>query len=200
MIPAADVCGIVVTRGDVGIRRVLEPLAPLGDLVIWDNSQREDLAVYGRYAAIDETDKKAILVVDDDVALHSESVEALLAAYRPGVLVANMPDEHRRRYPSSALVGFGAIFDRDLPFSAFDGLWSAPSVLTKADFDGLAGGAFNRTCDVIFSALTPRRLVDLPFDHLEHTWAENRMYLQPGNTEERTHMLDLARKVLRATA
>ncbi len=209
MITAADVCGIVVTRGDVGIKRVLEPLAPLGDLVLWDNSQRQDLAVYGRYAAIAETDKRAILVVDDDVALHPESVTALLAAHRPGVLVANMPEEHRPRYPSSALVGFGAIFDRDLPAQAFGrflplGLhtflgstdWAhddvAPDLGMTRRYDA---ARFNRTCDIVFSTLTPRRLVDLPFDHLEHTWADNRMFRQKGNSKERQDMLKLARAV-----
>lgn len=215
MVKADDIAAVVVTRGDVDLEPTLEPLRFLREVVVWDNSQREDLAVYGRYAAIEEAKGDAILVVDDDVELSAEAVTALRAAYKPGVLTANMPPEHQRRYPDSALVGFGAIFDRDLPERAFerffpemlnpdpaDPEWGRYSFRSRKGYEIYFESAqqFHRTCDIVFSALTPRKIIDVPFTMLPHTWAENRMYRTPGNTEERTHVLDAARRVRRAVA
>jgi hypothetical protein len=49
-----------------------------------------------------------------------------------------------------------------------------------------------QTCDVVFTALTPRALVDVPYENLP--WAEDpdRMYRQPGHQAERGKMLELA--------
>jgi hypothetical protein len=180
------VTGIVVTRGDVPLTAAV-PLDMLGEVIIWDNSSRyrKDLSVYGRYAAIDDARRDVILVQDDDFVLPAESIKALLRAYEPGRIVANMPERFRPRYPDSCLVGMGAIFDRDLPAQAFARLaWSMP----EAEM-------FYRTCDVFFTTLTPFTLVDLPVETTEWTYAENRMYRQETHTPERARALALARAV-----
>lgn len=185
MIDHDRVTGIVVTRGDVG-SAAEESLAPLGEVVVWNNAEKDvDLSVYGRYAAIEEATNRVVLVIDDDVALPAETIDLLLAAYVPGKLVAIMPPEYRARYPDSALVGFGAIFDRHLPAAAFATFRAREPLVDNA--------WFQRACDIVFSMLTPRLLVDFPFEMLPHTRAPNRMYRQAGNTEERQRMIRLCR-------
>ena len=50
----ADISAVIVTRGDVDLRDILDAL-PYQDVVIWDNSQRpEDQKCYGRYLAMTE--------------------------------------------------------------------------------------------------------------------------------------------------
>ena len=205
---ASEVCGIVVTRGDVSLNRVLKPLEVLDEVLIWNNSIDDDLAVYGRYAAIEHTERPVVLVVDDDVALSPEAVQGLLDAYEPGKIIANMPQEYRTRYTDSCLVGFGAIFESDLPRQAFNRFHSAQSAYENfpghepeyvfalnGKMEGVAESMLQRTCDVVFTTLTPRLLVDLPFEYLPWTRAENRMYRNQEFLKERQLMLELARKV-----
>jgi hypothetical protein len=122
-----------------------------------------------------------------------------LAAISKGEHVAcNMPANFRHSfYQEHALVGFGAVFHRDAPKRAFerwaDYHWtqdgSAPPDLHPH------GEFFHRTCDIVFTALTPRVLVDVPYDDLPWASAENRMWKQPTHREERQRMLDLVKQV-----
>lgn len=115
-----DVCAVLVTRGDVDLQPIIETL-PYGDLVVWDNSQRStDWKVYGRYLGIAETAKPIIYFQDDDCIVRCH--DRLMAEYEPGLVVGNMlnHDPHRLAiYHDTTLLGWGAIFDRDLPFQAF---------------------------------------------------------------------------------
>lgn len=183
-----QVAVIVVTRGDVQLRDVLAPFEgyDFGSVWVWNNLTDDDLAVYGRYAAIDNVDEQVILVVDDDTALSRGVIESLLANYQPGLLTANMPAAHRgERYTDSCLVGFGAIFDRDLPMRAF----------ARAESLRLDEQVFNRTCDVVFTSLTPFQLVDWPVEHLPWSYDRSRMYKQPGFGSERGEVLEACRTV-----
>jgi hypothetical protein len=187
----------LVTRGDVQMAPIVGSL-PFAS-VVWDNSARgTDLAVYGRYQVIEETTAPVIYVQDDDVILPPESIAHLLDAYEPGKVVCNMPPPWRRRrfYQDHALVGFGALFDRDLPRRAFDRLQPAARAAAKHDPDGTGFLAwFLQTCDVAFTCLTPRVLVDVPYGNLPHATAPDRMWRQPHHEENRRLMLNLARKV-----
>ncbi len=190
MIDPADVAAVIVTRGDVSLKDPLTTLkrAGLGQVEVWNNQHvAEDLSVFGRYAAIELTDARAILVQDDDVQLPLDTIKKLCAAYEPKKIVANEPPEYRNRYTDSCLVGFGAIFDRNLPAHAFARFREHAAYADEQ--------TFRRTCDIVFTTLTPFRLVDLPFAYLDHTRAENRMYRQPGNGQERQRMLKLVREV-----
>jgi hypothetical protein len=182
-----QVSAVLVTRGDVDMTPVVESL-PFDDVVVWDNSEQGDACVYGRYAAIYEAKHPVIYVQDDDCVLAPESIETLLAAYEPGKIVANMPERFRPHYPDSCLVGFGALFDRALPEASFKRFR-----LTSGT--GWLSDGFTRTCDVVFTALTPRVLVDVPYEDREFASAPNRMWKQPGHHGERVRMLDLARQV-----
>jgi hypothetical protein len=221
-----NVTAIVVTRGDVDLSPIFDSFIAAGfgegQVYVWDNSKLEDLAVYGRYAAIEHAKTDLIYVQDDDVVLHHGSIEAIINAWLQGanygiegpprtvtfvpvgvaardVVVCNMPANFRARhfYDEHSLVGFGACFHRDAPRRAFgrwaDYIWtqdgSAPDELHPT------GEFFHRTCDIVFTGLTPRVLVDVPYDDLPWASADNRMWKQPTHQEERSRMLELVLKV-----
>jgi hypothetical protein len=177
------VAACLVTRGDVDLTEIIESLPPEWEVVIWDNSKQDDLAVAGRYAAIEMTDAELIYVQDDDCVLHGEAFDVLRSAHQPGVLTANMPARFRHDfYVDHCLVGFGAIFERDLPQRAFRKLVETP----------VASDHFMRTCDIVFTALTTRHLVDVAHRDLPWSNAPDRMWKQPGHVKERAAMLELA--------
>ena len=175
-----NVSACLVTRGNVDMTEILTSLAGagIGDIVIWNNLLETDLGVAGRYAAIEQARFEVVYVQDDDCVLPAESIHALIDAYEPGRIVANMPLGHRRNYRDACLIGFGAVFDRDLPALAFERF----------------GGKGKRP-DIVFTALTPHTLLDVPFKHLPWATGPDRMYRQPGHVFERDSQLRAARRV-----
>lgn len=181
----SDVCAIIVTRGNDPLDDVLAPYDELDlEVFVWDNSRRADLKVYGRYAAIQHVDAPVILVQDDDCVLPAESVLALLEAHQGGSVTCNMPERFRPHYPDSALVGFGAVFDRHLPELAFQQL---------ARVDDMP--SFHRECDTAFTMLTPRILVDVPVEILPSAHDPERLWKQRDHFAERERMRKLVRQV-----
>lgn len=176
MIEGVSAC--LVTRGNVDMRPIVESL-PFDDIIVWDNSKREDFKVYGRYAAIDEAENDIIYVQDDDCII---PVDALLDAWADtDTLLCNMPRDHGT-YSDSALVGWGALFHRNLPFKAFK-QW------------GGSKDQFYRDCDVWFTALTPFRRVDLGHENFPYAYGLDRMYNQSYHDSSRTEVLALARAI-----
>lgn len=207
-----DVAAIIVTRGDQDIRPVLASLPEEWEQVVWDNSKEVDLGVYGRYAAIRRTDAEIIYVQDDDcIVSHPRTiVDGLkVSGHKDGfkgypeygwsldMVVCNMPPEFRHSfYEEHALVGFGAAFHRDAPFDAFgrfaDAFNSTPTdLLARTDMNAL----YLRTCDIVFTGMTPRVLVDVP--KVDMPWAhyEDRMWKQPEHQADRVRMLDIVREI-----
>jgi hypothetical protein len=196
---------------------VLDSLPPEWEKIVWNNDTgrcsiqvtindktgwahhggHSDLSVYGRYAAIEYASHDLIYVQDDDVIVSDPQaivdrwlydVEGEGTGYS---VVANMPQEFRHDgYTDSCLVGFGSCFHRDLPQRAFSkyAVWKStrPEPPTPE---------FLRTCDVVFTTLTPRVLVDVPKTDREMASDPNRMWKQPGHVGGRTRMLELARQV-----
>lgn len=187
----SKVSACLVTRGDHDMTDILASLddAGIGEVIIWNNALETDLGPYGKYAAIEQARHTVILVQDDDVLLPVESILALVAAYEPGVLVANMPAEFRPHYPDSAMVGFGAIFDHDLPGEAFERFFGHHTGMT-AD-----SPLFLRESCRAFAVLTPLKLVDLPKKDLPWASDPDRLWRQPEHVVMRDRMLDLARQV-----
>lgn len=199
----AEISAVVVTRGDVDLAPVEKTLSIFREVVVWDNSKAMKLAVYGRYRAIANCVSDVIYVQDDDCLLPLFSLLGLCDAYQPRKLVANMPDRFRPHYPDSALVGFGAVFDRDLPEIAFRRFLDADYGRDNVpDGDVSTGGwlarydpSFARTCDVVFSTLTPRELVDVPHEDREFASDASRMWKQASHYGDREAMLLRARAV-----
>lgn len=186
------IAACLVTRGNVPMDEIIESIPDDWEIVMYDNSKRPDVAVYGRYAAIELTDAEVIYVQDDDCVLDPQLIAD---AYEPGKLTANMPEHFRHAfYAEQCLVGFGAIFDRGLPERAFSRF-----ALTSHHHGCMAWGAegidrswFDRTCDIIFATLTDRVLVDVEYRNLSWASASDRMWKQPTHLAERSQTLQLA--------
>lgn len=199
-VPLMEVSAVIPTRGDVDLSEVLDSLPRGWQKIIWDNSKRDDLAVYGRYAAIAEADHPVIYTQDDDIVLTPDAISELVTAWQVpswanrDYIVANMPDRFRHDfYRDHCLVGFGAMFHRSLPADAFKQFCGHPG--SGWPWPPMVTDHFYRTCDIVFTALTPRILVDVPYRDLPHAHADNRMWKQPGHVSERRDMLELALRV-----
>lgn len=211
-----NVSAVIVTRGDVDLTPILYSFDGCGfaNIVVWDNGkgsviewrpdrtavilpEQQDVSVYGRYAAIPHALGDLIYVQDDDCLLPRESIEAIIwqsdsGSAEYGGLVCNMPANFRHSfYQEHALVGFGACFHRNLPEKAFSRFFGSDTgnLITR---DLLH---YYRTCDIVFTGLTPYTLVDVPYEDLPWATADNRMWKQPTHREERGKMLELVKKV-----
>lgn len=146
---------------------VVDSLSWCNDIVIWNNSLREDLQCYGRFAGIEEAKNDHIYVQDDDLIIDAL---ALLAHYDGESIVANKPPEEEWRF-----IGGGAFFQKALPdFSAY-----------LSRYGGMDSD-FCRCADVVFAYSHPYRSVWVGYrELLAHHDAPNRMYKQPNHYEVR---------------
>lgn len=209
-----SVTSIIVTRGDVSLKPIMESIPDEWERLVWINGtgcyrwleditgddetkpswapkyiDRKDYSVYGRYVAVQYASHDLIYVQDDDVIVSDP--DAIVRAYYEDMLVCNMPQEFRHNfYTDHALVGFGAAFHRDAPnraFSKFIDHYALPGT----DLWAMLSEEFMRTCDVIFTGLTPRILVDVPKENLPYAEDDNRMWKQPTHQGERARMREL---------
>ena len=215
-----NVSAVIPTRGDVDMTPILASLPPEWELLVWDNSHGvdiyapgerafgvnlpiPDLGVYGRYAAIKHARFDLVFTQDDDVIVSDPRAivyESDQGGSEFGRLACNMPPEFRHDfYTDHALVGFGACFHRDLPAKAFN-RFSEYLVGSSPDpwLDREWVASFHRTCDIVFTALTPHVLVDVERSNREMASDPNRMWKQSGHMSERMEMLNLVRKVREA--
>lgn len=209
---------IIVTRGDVCLEQILDSIPSEWETIVWDNGlghafrysppwqEQEvlpgrDLSVFGRYAAIEYATHELIYVQDDDVvvsnprAIVDQWAETRMTDFHETV-ICNMPQEFRHSfYDDHALVGFGAAFHRDQPQRAFDLFQEHNYGITFALTSPTEPSWFHRTCDIVFTSLMPRVLVDVPKENLP--WADDpgRMWKQPEHQAERARMLDLVKEV-----
>jgi hypothetical protein len=202
-----EVSAIVVTRGDVDLRPIYDSI-PLGWEIVWWNNgdgtvtithrDREyycdvresglpDLGVYGRYAAIEYASHPIIFIQDDDCVIRDPS--RIVATYEPGIVSFNMPYSFRDGGVDSEMVGFGSCFHRDLPTRTFDHFYEMGFEFTWP--------LFHRTCDVVFTSLTPTKMVHEPLELLDYSYADNRMWRQPNHNIERRQMRDLCEEISR---
>lgn len=159
LIDAADVSAVIVTRGDVPLDAILNSL-PFGEVVVWNNAERDDYQCYGRFAAIAETTKPHIYVQDDDILV---PIPALLRAYDPEaetILANKKPDEEWR------FLGVGALFPRHFADNVFG---------RYIDLYGF-NRDFGRIADVVFAYQLPYESLWLGYAELEWSRAPNRMY------------------------
>ena len=160
-----------------------------------------DLSVYGRYAAIAYASHDLIYVADDDCVTDPQQVvQPMLdgAYFDKSAVVCNMPQEFRHDfYVDHALVGFGACFHRDLPAKAFDRYNNYWLEAPDGTPDAPDPGVFHNTCDIVFTTLTPRVLVNVSVTSLPYASDPGRMWTTPGHQEERSRMLELALAVKR---
>lgn len=192
----AKVCAVLVTMGDVNLTPIVETMPDGYELVVWDNSQLPDFRVFGRYIAIRYATRPVIFFQDDDCVLTREQHQTMLDEYEPGVVTGNMIYDDpvwKARYADSTLLGWGAIFDRELPFRAFKRYGRYHPL--DWDFMTSPGGA-----EVVFPMLSRCKTVVAGAEWLGEPGAEvfgrsNRMSNRPAFLETRLAWLEKARRV-----
>src|SRR5262249_27889771 len=100
----------------------------------------------------------------------------------------NMPAE-RLDYRDTVLIGWGALFRRDLPEPAF---------ARYAERYPVTGHDFWTFADVVFAMLTPWKRVDFGFEHLPCHDDDTRIFRQPGYEEKKAEFFRRARDVRRS--
>lgn len=184
------VTGVVVSRMDRSIGAVLDPIIPhVEDLIV----SRGHGGVGERYPTADAVvytwGKSAcplIYTQDDDAIV---DVAAVIAAYKPGLVVCNMPADRRNDYRDGiALVGWGAIFDAVLVDKAFRRYWGY--ALAHGLVEAWNDDVFRSEADRIFTGLSDLELIDVPFEHCEAAHGNDRM----GRRANHGAMLAEARK------
>ncbi len=188
MIPTADIAHVLVTRGDVDIAQIKDA-SPFDEIIVWDNSRRPfDAKVFGRYLAILETDRPVVAVQDDDCVVCCW--DQLRAHYEPGKIVANMVGGHRAGEPP--MLGWGALFDRGLPWVAFE-RWFAAGFELDWQMTGYP--------ETIFTALVPYVRLNIGSHadpdskgHVDLPWATDasRSYQQPNHYSNFSLVLERA--------
>ncbi len=185
----ADVSAIIVTRGNVDLEPILHTI-PYPDVVVWNNTEREhDYKPFGRYAAIPETKNPVIFWVDDDVKFTNH--DALLRAYEPGKLIANMDADWIKGAGYEGIVamqGAGSLCDASLPAEVFARYFAEYPWDEDARIEA----------DFIFGVLAPAKVIDIGYDTMPYTDDPDRLYTQPGQTERKWRMIERCRAMLSA--
>lgn len=182
---------VIWTNGDRGDfpYRVVGSLPGMGGAIGETvEAHPDDQKVFGRFHAVRfarEVLAADLVVVQDDDCV--APLRGLVDRWERGRVVANMPQSRWVDYHDSTMVGWGAVFEPHLAAAAFS-RWEAAGHSVTDD-------RFLRCCDVVFSALTPRTVVDLGFSHAPFAHAPERMHKQPGHKAERDEVLRLARRV-----
>lgn len=80
MLSESEVTACIVTRGDVELAPILEQLV-FDRVVVWNNRERADWKVAGRYWAALEADTEIVYWQDDDTIVPAATQYALMAAF-----------------------------------------------------------------------------------------------------------------------
>lgn len=188
MIDVSQVSACLVTRGDQPelVERIIETL-PYDEVIVWDNSQREDYKIFGRFMAMREASNEVCYTQDDDCLFrhHAE----LLAEYEAGVptyVYGHYPEEGG--YGDLPLPCGGALVPRSVAFDAFDRYYAA----------GFAhDDALNYEADFVVGPLYPTfKQVHLPFEIvMDVAQHESRLCNQPWQRELKAKMTNRARAI-----
>ena len=169
------VTAIIPTRGDVPLGRIADRLREYPEI-------QEIRFVIGstplnRYKTILEipgTGDEIYYTQDDDCLTN---IGPLLDAYNPAVITNAMTPEHAKRYEGhQTLIGFGAVFSRELVRHAFH------------DFPWDRDDVFFRESDRIFPTVNPHNTVYPLIEILPWANAENRLWKQPDHLAARDEM------------
>jgi hypothetical protein len=174
------------------MERILASLLDYDEVVVWDNSQRVDVATAGRFMAMAEARNEVCYTQDDDVLVPRETQEKLLRAYGPwGTTAVYAHGADDGGYGDLPLVGGGGLYHRTAALAAIDsycaeyGEW-ARDELAYADF--------------IVGVLVPFRHVHLPFEiNMPIAQHPSRLVNQPWAAEAKQCVTERARAIRDAT-
>ena len=188
MLDPGQVSACLVTRGDLPwmIDRIRDSLLEYDEVIVWDNSKRENFMTAGRFAAMYEARNEVCYVQDDDVIVPPETQVALLAAYEPGMTVANYGH-------GSNDGGYG-----DLPLVCGGGLMHvsqvAEAVERYVDHYQFWGRDEDAYIDFLVGVQVPFKQIHEPF-HINYTVAQHasRLVNQPWAADAKARVTNRAR-------
>ena len=183
----AKVSACLVTRGDQPemLERIIETL-PYDEVIVWDNSQRQDFKVYGRFMAMAEAKHDVCYTQDDDCLFRHH--RELMAAYEEGVptyVYAHYPAEGG--FGDLPLAGGGALVPKSVAFSAFDRYFEHYSLDEALMYEA----------DFVVGPLYPTfKHVHLPFEiNYEVAQGAERLCNQPWQAEQKLEYTNRARAI-----
>ena len=184
---ASDVTACLVTRGDQPemIERIIATL-PYDEIIVWDNSKREDFKIYGRFMAMKEASNEVCYTQDDDCLFYEH--EALLAEYEDGVptyVYGHYPEEGG--YGDLPLPCGGALIPRSVAFAAFNRYFEHHPL----------DEAFMYEADFVVGPLYEKfRQIKLPFEiNYEIAQGPERLCNQPWQAEWKLELTNRARAI-----
>jgi hypothetical protein len=189
----SDVTAVIVTKGDVDLTPIYESLI-FPNVVVYDNSLRENQMTYGRVVGAREADDKIIYSQDDDIIHPPENQMQILAAYQQTYLVGCMWEDWsagakeqgiENGYDDLVFPGSGSISHVDMWEDAID------EYLNEWPNDEF----FRLWCDTIIGVITPSIQLDLRFDALPCAEDETRMCNLPNAVEQKTEAIRRARQI-----
>jgi len=181
-----DVTAVLVTRGDVDLDEILDTLI-FDEVIVWDNSERPDWKVAGRYLAALESNTDLVYFQDDDTIVPEETQLALLDEYTTQDIVANWGhgDDHGG-YDDLPLVCGGAIANKS---ACWDAIWRYGAV------HGL-DQAFMYECDFVVGVLYDDwEHVHLPFEIRDVAYNGERLADEPWQRDLKYELTTRARAI-----
>lgn len=172
MLSPRSVSAVIPTRGNVDVGPIwnrLRQYSEIGEVrfVIGDTP-------FNRYKAMLESNAEILFTQDDDCVT---DLGPLFEAYDPAVIVNAMTPEHAAQYRGpQTLIGFGAIFHRELVRFAFE-RWT-----WKRD------DLFYRESDRIFPTVNRHETVFPEIEILPHASDADRLWKQPDHQVARAAM------------
>lgn len=170
---------------------ILETIPTDVEVHVWDNSKRPyDAGVFGRYLVLHETGRPVVVFQDDDCLV---DYQLLLDNYLPGIVTGiGWGTDRMNRYADTTLLGWGSIFDRELPWQAFQ------RYARHRPFQELLSDPLG--AEIVFPMLSrPRTVMVSQIRWLEEDGPvyqrQNRMWKQDGFYDRVDHWLKIARQV-----
>jgi hypothetical protein len=198
MITADQVTGIIVTRGSCDLNPCLTTWPLFADVIIWDNTERTDLACFGRWAACQLATTGNVFFQDDDTIVPTSTIEAMLDQYGHGAtaMLCNMNEswvvdegDPEFSYHDLGLQAAGCLAPRDV--------WE-PAVIQYLSYYP-EDRFFHEWADFVVGILTAHVKCDLPYECRDLVRDENRLANTPGNRARRKAMMRRARNIRDST-
>ena len=146
------------------IKAITDSLLDYADVIVWDNSVRENHRIYSRFLAMLEASTEVCYSQDDDCLVPQSTQQALLDAYEPGMIVSNYGHgDNDGGYGDLPLPCGGALY----PVAES---WEAINAYQR-EHQYTWGRDEAAYCDFLVGVLTPFKQLHLPF-HIEMSVAQ----------------------------
>lgn len=192
MLDPRDVTAVLITRGDQPdmIRRILESLLPYGEIIVWDNSVRDNRRIFSRFLAMSEAAGEVCYTQDDDCLVPPDTQRALLGAYEPGVIVSNYGHgDNDGGYGDLPLPCGGALYPVAESWGAIDAYREEYGLHTW-------GRDEDAYCDFLVGVLTPFKQLRLPFEiNMPVAQHPSRLCNQPWAAQAKADVTGRARAI-----